>query len=214
MRLLLASLILLIPLGYAYYLLPGLPDQIPTHFGIDGKPDAWGGKNSIFLAPGILGGVGFFLFNLFQNLGKVDPKFKETPENTSIFKSLSYGITAFLSILALLIVESTANTDFHFEYYIFSFIGLSFALFGKYMGKLKPNYFAGFRLPWTLEDPANWKYTHETAGTYWFYCGLLQTVFCAILPTKWSFLFFMSNLMVQIFVPIIFSYNFYRKNKN
>ncbi len=214
MRLLLASLILLIPLGYAYYLLPGLPEQIPTHFGIDGKPDAWGGRYSIFLAPGILCGVGFLLFNLFQNLGKVDPKYQETKENAGIFKTLSYGITGFLSILAIMIVESTANPNFHFDRYIFTFIGISFALFGKYMGKLQPNYFAGFRLPWTLEDPANWKYTHEVAGVIWYYGGLLQGILCAWLPTKWSILVFLSILVVQILIPILFSYNFYRKNKN
>ncbi len=28
-----------------------LPDSIPTHFGLDGKPDNWGKKKSIFLLP-------------------------------------------------------------------------------------------------------------------------------------------------------------------
>jgi uncharacterized membrane protein len=31
-----------------------LPATIPTHFGIDGKPNAYGSKNSIWLLPGIL----------------------------------------------------------------------------------------------------------------------------------------------------------------
>jgi len=28
-----------------------LPDEIPTHFGIDGKPDKWSSKKMIFLLP-------------------------------------------------------------------------------------------------------------------------------------------------------------------
>lgn len=30
---------------------PGLPDIIPTHFGFSGKPDGWGGKESLLFLP-------------------------------------------------------------------------------------------------------------------------------------------------------------------
>ncbi len=30
-----------------------LPDRIPTHFGPSGRPDSWGGKDSIWLLPGL-----------------------------------------------------------------------------------------------------------------------------------------------------------------
>lgn len=33
---------------------PGLPEVIPTHFGFSGKPDGWGGKESLLFLP-ILG---------------------------------------------------------------------------------------------------------------------------------------------------------------
>jgi len=214
MRFLLPILILLLPIAYAFYVLPDLPAQIPTHFGINGNPDAWGSKETIFLAPGILCGVGLFLFILFQNLGKVDPKFSQNPDNSAVFTDLSYGITGFLSILAIMIVEASSNPAFQLDRYLFSFIGISFAIFGKYMPRLQPNYFAGFRLPWTLENPANWKYTHELAGTFWFYGGLLQALLCFWTSGPYAFAIFMSILLVQILVPIIFSYNFYRKNKN
>lgn len=213
MRFLLVILILCIPIGYAVYLLPNLPAQIPTHFGLNGEPDAWGNKYSIFIAPAILSGVGFFLFILFQNLGKLDPKFSQTPENAYIFRDLSYGITAFLSVLATIIVQAVASPEFNLDKYLFSFIGISFAIFGTYMPKLKPNYFAGIRLPWTLENSTNWEATHRLAGKYWLYGGIAQAIFCSWAQPKWAVLFFMSTLFIMIIVPIVFSYNFYRKNK-
>jgi len=213
MRLLLAILILLIPFAYAAYLFPDLPVQIPTHFGIDGKPDDWGSSSSIFAAPGILCGVGLGLFILFQNLSKFDPKMQQTPENAHIFRDLSYGLVGFLSILSIFIVHASANPGFRIDHYLLSFIGLSFAGFGKYMPKLQPNYFAGFRLPWTLEDPNNWKYTHQIAGTFWLYGGLLQALICSVSPAKWSIMFFLGSLFVIVIIPIYFSYTFYRKNK-
>ncbi len=214
MRFFLVILILCIPIGYATYLLPNLPAQIPTHFGLNGEPDAWGNKNSIFVAPGILCGVGLFLYFLFQNLGKVDPKFSQNPENAYIFRDLSYGITGFLSVLSIIIIQSAASPEFNLDKYLFSFIGLSFAAFGTYMPKLQPNYFAGIRLPWTLENHANWKATHQLAGKYWLFGGIAQAIFCSWAPPKWSVLFFMSTLCIMVVVPIVFSYNFYRKNKN
>ncbi len=207
-------LILLLPIAYAFYLYPDLPAQVPTHFGIDGNPDAWGDRSSIFLGPGIMGAVGVFMHFLFQNISKLDPKVGKTKEQEGMFKELGFGIIIFLSILALFIVHASAHPEFRIDHFLFSFIGLSFAIFGRYMHKLQPNYYAGFRLPWTLENADNWKYTHEIAGKFWFYGGLLQTLLCFILPGKFSIIAFLSIMFVMVLVPILFSYNFYRKNKN
>ncbi len=35
----------------------GLPDKIPTHFGLAGTADAWGGKGSLFILPGMVLGM-------------------------------------------------------------------------------------------------------------------------------------------------------------
>jgi uncharacterized membrane protein len=37
--------------GNAFYLYAKLPDTVPTHFDIAGKPDAWGAKSSFFFLP-------------------------------------------------------------------------------------------------------------------------------------------------------------------
>lgn len=56
----LAILIALINLAYAAYSFANLPDTIPIHFGIDGKPNGWGEKYTIFFIPLInLALVGF-----------------------------------------------------------------------------------------------------------------------------------------------------------
>jgi len=37
---------------YLIMIYPGLPEIIPTHFGMGGKADGWGSKDSIFMGPG------------------------------------------------------------------------------------------------------------------------------------------------------------------
>nr|WP_299417137.1 DUF1648 domain-containing protein [uncultured Emticicia sp.] len=46
-----AMLISILNLVYATYSFPNLPALIPVHFGIDGKPNGWGGKYTIFFIP-------------------------------------------------------------------------------------------------------------------------------------------------------------------
>ena len=56
----LAGLVLLVWITYrATYGPAPLPQTIPTHFGIDGQPNAWGPVGSLWLLPAI--GVGIYL---------------------------------------------------------------------------------------------------------------------------------------------------------
>jgi hypothetical protein len=46
-----AALLLLAGIALTVSSMGALPARIPTHFGFDGNPDGWGGKNSLFLLP-------------------------------------------------------------------------------------------------------------------------------------------------------------------
>lgn len=66
-------------LAIGYY--PGLPEQIPTHFGPSGEADKFGSKNTIFLLPVMsLVLVAGFIF-LMQFPHKFNYLNKITPEN-------------------------------------------------------------------------------------------------------------------------------------
>ncbi len=41
------------------------------------------------------------------------------------------------------------------------------------MGNVRPNYFAGIRTPWTLNDPEIWRATHRLGGRIMVYGSLL-----------------------------------------
>jgi uncharacterized membrane protein len=52
-------------------------------------------------------------------------------------------------------------------------MGAFFAVLGNYMHSIKPNYFVGFRTPWTLESEDNWRKTHQLVSKVWVPGGLL-----------------------------------------
>jgi uncharacterized membrane protein len=86
-----------------------------------------------------------------------------------------------------------------------------FALIGNNMYNLKPNYFAGMRLPWTLENEDNWRATHHLAGRLWFFGGFLIALMALVLNEQWAIYSTFIIVSVLVLIPVIYSYRYYRK---
>lgn len=211
-NLLFALVLLAIPFGYAAYLYPSLPATIPTHFNMKGEADGFGGKDTIFLGPAIMSGVGLFTFFLLSNIKNLDPKrFKE--EDDGLFKKLALFMVGFLSVLGLIITFSAINSSVNITKLILPFLGLMFSVMGWYMPKLHQNYFAGFKLPWTLENIDNWNATHKVAGKLWKVGGIFIFIFTLALPAKFAGISFAIFTTIISISPIVFSYRMF-KNGN
>jgi uncharacterized membrane protein len=208
-----ALLILSMPLFYAMYVYDALPETIPIHFNYEGKPDGFGSKDSIYLAPIILGAVGFFVFALIFNIQLIDPK-RYQESNSSIFKKLAFMLVFFMSSLSFIIVYSSLHPGNFFIKYLFSLMGLLFAFMGYIMPSIKPNYFVGMRLPWTLENADNWTATHKMAGKWWMVGGVLQALIGFVFPAKFAFISFMVIMGLMVAVPAGFSYQFFKKHNH
>jgi len=211
-NLLLALIILAIPFGYAAYVYPSLPSTIPTHFNIRGEADGYGGKDSIFLGPGIMSAVGLFTFFLLSNIKNFDPKrFKS--EDDGMFKKFALFMVLFMSIMGLIITYSATGAKINITKLLLPFLGMVFAIMGWYMPKLHQNYFAGFKLPWTLENVDNWNETHKLAGKVWLYGGMVQAIGTLVLPSVPAFIVFITSIAVMVIIPSVFSYRMF-KNGN
>ena len=207
----LVALLIIAPFIYGALIFPHLPSQIPTHFNIEGKADAWGGPSSIFIGPGIMGAVSIFVYVLMSNLKSFDPK-KYDEANDTLYSNFAVLTVAFLSALSTIIIYSSTHADeINVGKLILPLVGLSFAGLGWYMPKFKQNYFVGFKLPGTLENETNWNETHKVAGKLWIYGGLFQAVVTFILPMKFGMIAFMLAIAVMVIIPSVFSYRLFKK---
>ena len=211
-NLLLALVLLAIPFGYAAYLYPSLPHTIPTHFNIKGEADGFGEKSSIFLGPSILSGSGLFTFLLLSNIKNFDPK-RFKAEDDGLYKKLALFMVGFLSILGLIICYSATGASVPISKIMLPFIGISFSAMGWYMPKLHQNYFAGFKLPWTLENVDNWNETHKLAGKIWLYGGMIQAIATIAFPNYTGIIIFLITTVIMIAIPTVFSFRMF-KNGN
>jgi len=209
-NLILALLLIAAPFVYAVYVYPSLPDTIPTHFNIKGEADAYGGKDSIFLGPGIMALVGLFVFVLLSNIKKFDPKRYKVADD-GLYKKFALFTVAFLSMISFIIVFSASNHSITIGKLLLPALGLFFAGFGCYMPKLHQNYFAGFKLPWTLENEDNWNETHKLAGKIWMYGGFVQAVATLFLPNVAGFMVFFSITFIMVIIPTVFSYRMFKR---
>jgi len=200
---------MLLPAAYLAIIWNTLPQRVPTHFNIKMEPDRFGDRSELWLTTGIMILVSIGVYFLLTNIHKIDPKRRNVAQ-TSVFRKLAFGIALFVTALNFLIITSAKGIH-SVQSYLFPLLGLLFAFLGNYMVNIKPNYFAGFRLPWTLADDNNWRKTHQLGGKLWFIGGILIAVVCIFLPAKPAFIFFIAVVPVLIIIPVVYSYKIFRK---
>ena len=190
-----------------------LPETVALHFDLHGNPDRFGSKRELIGAAAILIAVNILVYFLLTNIYRIDPK-KYAAENRDRLRRIAFSVAVFISIILCFIITSSMDGSATLSTgIIFGGVGLLFAVIGNYMPNLKPNYFAGFRLPWTLESENNWKKTHAVAGRLWFGGGLLIAACCPFLPPTVSMIFFFSVMLILVIIPFIVSYKQFRKER-
>lgn len=206
-----AIIIWLLPMIYLYSIYSQLPAIVPMHYGADGQPNGYGSRQSFAGAMMIIQGTGVFMYLLLRFLPAIDPK-KQAQYNPSVYNKLALGILIFLTVLSIAIVYATQHKGLKIDKILFPLMGLLFAFIGNMMNNIKPNYFAGIRTPWTLEDEGTWKATHRLAAKVWFVGGLLIAIITLLIHGKVAAIFFPASVAVMVLVPVIYSYMYYKKH--
>jgi uncharacterized membrane protein len=205
--------IMLSPAVYLALVWKKLPEKVALHFDLNGQPDRFGSKQELLTSSIILIATNFIVYLILTNMYRIDPK-KYAAENKDRLVRIGFAVALFLSAILCLIIYSSSNGNIKFNTgLILAATGLLFAFIGNYFPNLKPNYFAGLRLPWTLESADNWKKTHALAGKLWFIGGLFIAVICLFLPAAVAFIVFISITIIITIIPCVYSYLYYKKQK-
>jgi uncharacterized membrane protein len=205
--------IAIIPMIYLAVIWKSLPEKVAMHFDLRGNPDRYGNKSELLLMVAILCIMSIGLFFILSNIYRIDPK-KYAVENKDRLIRIAFVISFFMSAISCFIIYSSAKEGFELGIrYIFAAVGLLMCVLGNYMHTIKPNYFAGFRLPWTLSNEENWRKTHLLGGKLWFAGGLAIAIICLFLPNELAGVAFMILMFILVLIPIVYSYRMYKNNK-
>ncbi len=202
--------IMLIPAAYLAIVWKQVPPSVPTHFDINGNVNSYSSKNSFLMLMIGLTVVNMIVYLVIANIYRIDPK-KYAAQNKDRIQRIGFYVSAYLSaIWIMLIYEATHDDTSMTMKFVFVAMGLLFALLGNNMYNIQPNYFAGIRLPWTLENEDNWKKTHHLAGRLWFFGGVSFAAIVLMLNGKWIGYIGITILAILVIIPIIYSYSLYK----
>ena len=206
--------VFLIPGIYLFLSWPHIPATVPMHFDLKGNADKYGSKNELAYLIAGLTALNITVYLLFCNVYRIDPK-RNALDNKERMQRMAVIVSIFLSLICTMIIYTAQQPDASvMSKFIFVAMGPFFSLLGNYMYNIKPNYFAGIRVPWTLEDPDNWRKTHQLAGRLWFGGGILITIAALLCKTVESAGIAMFIIVLPLtIIPVIYSYRLYIHQK-
>ena len=188
-----------------------LPETIAMHFNLKGDIDRYGSKNELITMIIILIAVNAVVYLLLPQVYRIDPK-RYAAENKDRLFRIAFAVAVFTAAVLCLIIYSSIHGNIKFSMrFILAGVGLMLAVVGNYIYNIKPNYFAGIRLPWTLNDDENWKRTHLLGGKLLFGGGLLIAVICLFAPFTFSMITLFVVLSIVTLITCIYSYRLYKK---
>jgi len=204
-KLILSSLVTLLPALVGLLLWDKLPDEIITHWNAAGEADSWSSKGeAILLLPLILLAVQWLCLFFTAK----DPKNQE--QSPKAFLIVIWVIPALSIVLMGFTYFVALGQAFSALRLMNLLFGLLFMVMGNYMPKFKQNYTMGIKIHWTLRSEENWNATHRFAGKVWFVCGLAILV-STFLPGGASIAVLFLAILPAVALPILYSWRFHRR---
>ncbi len=203
-KIILSSLVILLPLLIGLIIWNQLPESIPIHWNLEGEIDGYESRGFVVLGMPLLLLALHWIALLATS---VDPK--NTNYSGKMFGLVLCIIPAISLLMCVICFSSALGVKLEVDVIIPIFMGILFILIGNWLPKCKQNYSLGVRVSWALEDEGNWRYTHRIAGLVWVIGGVCM-VAVALLSFPW--LIFVC-MIPMIIIPVIASYSYYKKHK-
>ena len=187
---------------------PVLPDPMPSHFGMDGRPDDylpkfWG----VFLFPLVMLATTLLL----AVLPKISPRGFEMERFAGTWKILRLTMLGFLLLIEVLVLDAARSGRPLSNRVVIGAVGLLFVIIGNFLGKVTRNFFAGIRTPWTLANEEVWLRTHRLAGKLFVAAGLLIAASGFLTFTPMLLVGMAGAIGGAALIPVVYSYFVYRK---
>lgn len=204
-RLIISSVIILLPMLFGLLVYDKLPEQMATHWGADGSANGWSSTAfAVFALP-------IFLLIMHLVCLLITSRDRSNDGQNQKALGLVFWIIPITSLLTNGMVYATAfGMTLGISLIIPMFLGLMFIVIGNYMPKCKQNFTLGVKIRPTLESEANWNATHRVTGKVWFFGGVIM-LFFSLLPTEIMIPAVLVLMLPLIIIPIAYSYSFRKK---
>ena len=186
-----------------------LPDQIPSHWNMQGEVDDWSGRWTIFIAPT----VGLLMMLLMTGLRRIDPRKAHYERFEGTFWIVINMIVAFMVVVQVITIGAALEWPLpDIDRILMGAAGVLFIGLGNYMPRVKSNWWMGIRTPWTLSSEAVWRSTHRLGGRMFVLGGAILLV-SVVLPRPAGVAAFVVAVLLSAVVPAVWSYLAWRREQ-
>lgn len=189
----LALLIIVVQILISVGTYPFLPPVVPSHFDAAGNVNGYLPKlvNAILFP-----GISIVLFLVLRFITQIGPNLgyrNQRRANMQVVNLIMVGILLFMLVIQLLITAYALGAQVNTSLIVCLAVSVLFMFLGNYLGKLRRNFWAGIRTPWTLASDIVWERTHRLGGWLFVLVGLIGLITS----------FFPSLRFIGLFVPLI-----------
>jgi uncharacterized membrane protein len=186
---------------------PQLPNQVPTHWNMQGQANDYSAKWTLFLiGPGLMAGI----LLLFYFLPWLSPKQWQIDTFQSTYLYIMVVLVSMLAYFTGVSLWVGLGYAANVDRAIVGGICLLFALLGNVMGKVRRNFYIGVRTPWALANERVWNATHRFAAKTFVLGGVIGLALTAIGVKGWLPF---AALMASALVPVVYSLVVYKQLK-
>lgn len=148
---------------------------------------------------------------LWHVLWRVDPKKKNYESFWPSYRYIGGVIVVCISLVYLTVIGHALKiTSMRF---VPSVIGIMFMLIANILPRIQPNWWIGFRTPWTLSSTESWNRTNRLGGKLGIPMGILIIILAWILPTNFVMrLAILVPILLWVLITVVASY-FYAKKE-
>jgi uncharacterized membrane protein len=207
----LEGVLLLTPFCVLAFCWDSIPARVPMHWNLRGEIDSWSSK-----FPGLLFMplMGLGMVVLLRVLPWFDPWLRRKPDETGRMKAvlpiLRIGVLGLFDVIFYVQIAVSLGWKIDDQRIVITALLIFFAVMGNYLGNLRPNYFAGIRTPWTLENPETWRATHRLGGRLMFFGALILLVIQFFLTSSVFNWVFMISILLLALWGILYSWHYSR----
>lgn len=181
------------------------PDSVPVHWNLQGEVDGYASKPvGLLMTPGIAAGL--YLLLLF--LPRIDPG-RDNIANSKALRAIRLAFMVFLTGLHIVTVRAALGSQLSMNVFVSLSVAVLFIVLGNYMGKLRPNWMAGIRTPWTLSSPRSWTKTHQLGGPVLMGIGV-SIGLLGVFPSGWLLAIVIGGSAIALIGLVVYSYVVWR----
>ena len=137
-----------------------LPEQIPTHWNLQGQVDGHGPRQTVFLMPAVMLGI----LALLYVLPWLSPKKFEIDSFRSAYWCIGLALIVFLAYVHGLTIWAAMTGGVDIVRALLAGMLLMFGVIGSSLASVRRNFWVGVRTPWTIASDRVWDDTHRLAA--------------------------------------------------